>query len=143
LRDVDGAPAGAGKLVAAEFVNKGVAYRASSGAEPTAAKRTTRRTARICARLCAAGRIHAHHVGFSPARFHPFCNLARAQGRRFRRADRHRGAAAGDGKVTLAGLQNGYGNVVILQHGGQLDRVRAFVAVRRWDETRRAGRQGM
>ena len=57
---------------------------------------------------------------FSVARLHPVLGTMRA----------HRGVdyaaptgtpihAAGEGKVTFRGWQNGYGNVVILQHGGR------------------------
>jgi murein DD-endopeptidase MepM/ murein hydrolase activator NlpD len=56
---------------------------------------------------------------FSAGRMHPILGTMRA----------HRGVdyaapsgtpvrAAGDGKITFRGWQNGYGNVVILQHGG-------------------------
>lgn len=57
---------------------------------------------------------------FTAGRMHPILGKMRA----------HRGVdyaapsgtpiyAAGDGKVTFRGVQNGYGNVVILQHGGR------------------------
>jgi murein DD-endopeptidase MepM/ murein hydrolase activator NlpD len=58
--------------------------------------------------------------GFSLGRMHPILGIMRA----------HRGVdygappgtaihAAGDGKLMFRGWQNGYGNVVILQHGGR------------------------
>jgi murein DD-endopeptidase MepM/ murein hydrolase activator NlpD len=58
---------------------------------------------------------------FNPNRRHPVLNTIRA----------HRGVdyaaptgtpvkAAGDGKVQVRGTQGGYGNVVILQHGGNI-----------------------
>ena len=96
MRDVDGAPAGAGKLVAAEFVNKGVAYRAFlwRGADGSEAYYTRGRQESAQGLPALAGRIHAHHVGlFAGAISSVPANLARAQGRRFRRADGHRRCA--------------------------------------------------
>ncbi|HEX3136399.1 MAG TPA: M23 family metallopeptidase, partial [Casimicrobiaceae bacterium] len=67
--------------------------------------------------------------GFSNARFHPILQTWRA----------HKGVdyaaptgtpvrAVGDGKVIFAGRQNGYGNVVILQHGGANSTVYAHLS---------------
>jgi murein DD-endopeptidase MepM/ murein hydrolase activator NlpD len=58
---------------------------------------------------------------FNPSRRHPVLNTIRA----------HRGVdyaapsgtpirAAGDGKVLFRGVQGGYGNTIILQHGGNI-----------------------
>jgi murein DD-endopeptidase MepM/ murein hydrolase activator NlpD len=58
---------------------------------------------------------------FDPNRRHPLLNTIRA----------HRGVdyaaptgtpirAAGDGKIVFRGVQGGYGNVIILQHGGNI-----------------------
>ena len=53
--------------------------------------------------------------------------------------------AAGDGKVTFAGPQNGYGNVVVLQHGGAYSTVYAhlsrFADRHQARRARRAGRR--
>jgi murein DD-endopeptidase MepM/ murein hydrolase activator NlpD len=121
MREVDGQPAGAGRVVAAEFVSKGVAYRALLwrtveggdgyyAEDGKSLKKAFLRSPLTFTRVTS---------GFSLARFHPFLQTWRA----------HRGVdfaapsgtpvhAAGDGSVALAGRQNGYGNVVILQHGG-------------------------
>ena len=53
---VDGAPAGAGKLIAAEFVNKGVIYRAFLWRGADGSEATTATTARVCARRSCARR---------------------------------------------------------------------------------------
>ena len=42
--------------------------------------------------------------------------VARAQRHGLRRADRHRVKATADGVVDFAGVQGGYGNVVVLRH---------------------------
>ena len=78
---------------------------------------------------------------FTAGRMHPILGTMRA----------HRGVdyaapsgtpvhAAGDGKITFRGWQNGYGNVVILQHGGHYSTpVRPHVAFR--IDPRRPARQ--
>lgn len=66
---------------------------------------------------------------FNPNRRHPILNTIRA----------HRGVdyaaprgtpikAAGDGKVILRGVKNGYGNAVILQHGGNITTLYAHMS---------------
>ena len=66
---------------------------------------------------------------FNPNRRHPILNTIRA----------HRGVdyaaprgtpikAAGDGKVIFRGVQNGYGNTVILQHGGNITTLYAHMS---------------
>jgi murein DD-endopeptidase MepM/ murein hydrolase activator NlpD len=121
MRDVDGSPAGAGKLIAAEFVNKGVVYRAFlwRGADGSEAYYSQDGKNLRKAFLRSPVEFTRITSGFSLARFHPFLKTWRA----------HRGVdfaaptgtpvrAAADGKVVVAGRQNGYGNVVILQHAG-------------------------
>lgn len=66
---------------------------------------------------------------FNPKRRHPILNTIRA----------HRGVdyaaprgtpikAAGDGKVIFRGVKNGYGNAVILQHGGNITTLYAHMS---------------
>lgn len=66
---------------------------------------------------------------FNPKRRHPILNTIRA----------HRGVdyaaprgtkvmAAGDGKVIFRGVKNGYGNTVILQHGGNITTLYAHLS---------------
>ncbi len=131
MREVDGYAAGAGKVIAAEFVAKGIANRAylwrgADGSEGYyAADGKSLRKAFLRSPL-EFTRITS---GFSMARFHPFMQTWRA----------HRGVdfaaptgtpvrAAGDGKVTVAGRQNGYGNVVTLQHAGAFSTVYAHLS---------------
>ena len=131
MRDVDGAPAGAGKLVAAEFVNKGVVYRAFlwRGADGSEAYYTQEGKNLRKAFLRSPVEFTRITSGFSLARFHPFLHTWRAhKGVDFAAPTGTPVRAAGDGKVSFAGRQNGYGNVVILQHGGANSTVYAHLS---------------
>ena len=77
---------------------------------------------------------------FNPRRKHPILNTIRA----------HRGVdyaapsgtpikAAGDGKVIFRGRKNGYGNAVIVQHGGNITTLYAHMS--RFHNSSRAGRR--
>ncbi len=77
---------------------------------------------------------------FNPRRKHPILNTIRA----------HRGVdysapsgtpikAAGDGKVIFRGVKNGYGNAVIVQHGGNITTLYAHMS--RFHNTSRVGRR--
>jgi murein DD-endopeptidase MepM/ murein hydrolase activator NlpD len=121
MREVDGHPAGAGKVVAAEFVGKGTAYRAflwrgADGSEGYYAEDGKSLRKAFLRSPLEFTRITS---GFSMARFHPFMLTWRAhRGVDFAAPSGTPVRAAGDGKVMSAGRQNGYGNVVILQHSG-------------------------
>src|SRR6185295_11343511 len=131
MREVDGAPAGAGKLVAAEFVNKGVPYRAFlwRGADGSEAYYTEDGKNLRKAFLRSPVEFTRITSGFSLARFHPFLHTWRAhKGVDFAAPTGTPVRAAGDGKVSFAGRQNGYGNVVILQHGGANSTVYAHLS---------------
>jgi murein DD-endopeptidase MepM/ murein hydrolase activator NlpD len=77
---------------------------------------------------------------FNPRRKHPILNTIRA----------HRGVdyaapsgtsikAAGDGKVIFRGRKNGYGNAVIVQHGGNITTLYAHMS--RFHNSSRVGRR--
>ena len=118
---VDGEPAGAGRILAAEFENRGQVLRAfrwtaSDGTESyyTEDGRNARK-----AFLRSPMEFSRVTSGFTLARMHPILNTWRA----------HRGVdygapagtpirATASGVVASAGRQGGYGNVVILRHGG-------------------------
>ena len=131
VREIDGQPAGTGRIVAAEFVNKGKVYRAFSwqgadGSEGYYAEDGKNLRKAFMRSPLAFTRITS---GFSLARFHPFLQIWRA----------HRGVdfaaptgtpvhAAGDGRVAAEGRQNGYGNAVVLQHGAAFSTVYAHLS---------------
>lgn len=113
---------GDGKILAAEFVNSGRMYRAvrfESSDGQVADYYTPAGDSMRKQFLRAPVDFTRISSNFNPRRRHPILNTIRA----------HRGVdyaaptgtiikAAGDGRVTVAGVQGGYGNVVILEHGG-------------------------
>jgi len=120
-RYVDGEPVGVGRIVAAEFENRGqqlsaFLWRDADGQDAwyTRDGRSTR-----SAFLRSPMEFSRLTSGFSLARLHPILQTWRA----------HRGVdygaptgtpvrATADGVVTLAGVKGGYGNVVTLRHTG-------------------------
>ncbi len=113
---------GDGRILAAEFVNAGRTFRAVryESADGEIADYFTPDGDSMRKQFLRAPvdftRISSN---FNPSRRHPILNTIRA----------HKGVdyaaptgtvikAAGDGRVTVAGVQGGYGNVVILEHGG-------------------------
>ena len=131
MREVDGQPAGAGKVVAAEFVGKGIAYRAflwrgADGSEGYYAEDGKSLRKAFLRSPLEFTRVTS---GFSMARFHPFMQTWRAhRGVDFAAPSGTPVRAAGDGTVLSAGRQNGYGNVVMLQHAGAVSTVYAHLS---------------
>lgn len=130
-RFIDGEPAGAGRILAAEFVNRGTTLHAYqwTPADGTSGYygddgRSLRR-AFLRAPL-AFSRITS---GFTTARFHPI----------LKRWKEHHGTDFGapmgtpvhvtaDGVVAVAGQQTGYGNVIIVRHGSTYSTVYAHLS---------------
>ena len=119
MRVIDGEPAGTGRIVAAEFDNRGKTHQAYLFRDTDGSENyyTADGTALRGAFLRSPMEFSRVTSGFSNARFHPILQTWRA----------HRGVdyaastgtpvrATGNGKVTFAGRQEGYGNVVMLEH---------------------------
>ena len=119
----DGVKLRDGQIVAAEFVNQGKPFRAArfSDASGRAGYYTPEGRSVRKAFLRAPLNFSRISSNFNPSRRHPVLNTIRA----------HRGVdyaaptgtqirAAGDGKVLFRGVQGGYGNTIILQHGGNI-----------------------
>lgn len=131
VRYVDGEPVGPGRIVAAEFANRGKTlraflWRAEDGSESYFAEggRPMRKSF-----LRSPMELSRVTSGFSAARFHPILQTWRA----------HKGVdyaaptgtpvrATGDGTVRYAGRQNGYGNVIELQHRGSISTLYAHLS---------------
>jgi len=121
MRYVDGEPAGAGRVLAAEFVNRGMPHRAfywrdadGTGNYYTDIGRNARN-----AFLRSPMELTRITSGFTMARFHPVLqdwrehkgvDYAAPQGTPVR--------VTADGVVAYAGWQNGYGNVIFIRHQG-------------------------
>jgi murein DD-endopeptidase MepM/ murein hydrolase activator NlpD len=130
VRRIDGEPAGAGRIVAAEFVNKGVAYRAFLWRSPDGTESYYGEDGRSLKKAFLRSPVEFTRItsGFSLARFHPFLQTWRAhKGVDFAAPSGTPVHAAGAGKVTVAGWQGGYGNVVMLQHAGAYSTVYAHL----------------
>ena len=133
----DGKRIAEGDILAAEFVNRGKRYRAvrfkdaSGRVDYYTPEGRSVRKAFVRAPLSFA-RISSN---FNPRRRHPKLNTIRA----------HKGVdyaaptgtpikAAGDGKVIHRGRKGGYGNAVIIQHGGNITTLYAHMS--RFSKTR-------
>lgn len=115
---------GDGRILAAEFINDGHVYRAI---------RYESTDGKISNYFTPQGRsMHKQFLrapvdftrissGFSLARFHPILNRFRAhKGVDYAASTGTPVKAAGDGRISFRGVQNGYGNVIILDHGSKI-----------------------
>jgi murein DD-endopeptidase MepM/ murein hydrolase activator NlpD len=119
----DGVKLRDGQIVAAEFVNQGKSFRAARFQDETGRAGYYTPEGRSVRRAFIRAPLNFTRISsnFNPNRRHPVLNTIRA----------HRGVdyaaptgtpirAAGDGKVSFRGVQGGYGNTIILQHGGNI-----------------------
>jgi murein DD-endopeptidase MepM/ murein hydrolase activator NlpD len=130
-RAIEGEPAGAGRILAAEFVNQGVVYRAYQWTDPEGqsgyydADGRSLRTAFLRAPL-AFSRITS---GFTTARFHPILKTWKAhKGTDFGAPTGTPVHVTADGVVEVAGRETGYGNVIIVRHGKTYSTVYAHLS---------------
>jgi len=145
-RHVDGEPAGTGRILAAEFENRGNTYRVFRWTSPDGTEGYYAQDGRSARKAFLRSPMEFSRItsGFSLARLHPILNSWRA----------HRGVdfaapmgtpirATGDGLVEAVGRQGGYGNVVVVRHGGSYSTLYAHLS--RFAASTRAGarvRQG-
>ncbi len=121
-----GKPVRTGRVIAAEFINDGVAHRAiwfnagdGQGGYYTADGKSLRK-----AFLRSPLEFSRVTSGFSTARFHPVLKKVRAhKGIDYGAPTGTRVKATGDAIVEFAGRQGGYGNVIILRHQGRYETV--------------------
>jgi murein DD-endopeptidase MepM/ murein hydrolase activator NlpD len=120
-----------GPIVAAEFVNRGTAYRAARYVDANGRADYYTPEGLSMRRAFDRNPIEFTRISsnFNPNRRHPILNTIRA----------HRGVdyaaptgtpvrAAGDGKVEFRGVNGGYGNAVVLQHGGNITTLYAHLS---------------
>ena len=122
----NGEPARAGRVLAVEFVNQGTPYRAlyfqadnGEGGYYTPDGKSLRK-----AFLRSPLEFSRISSGFSSGRFHPILKTWRAHKGIDYAAPTGTGVkAAADGIVAVAGWQDGYGNVIFLEHQGSYSTV--------------------
>jgi murein DD-endopeptidase MepM/ murein hydrolase activator NlpD len=130
-RYVDGEVVGVGRVLAAEFENRGTIFRAylwraADGTEGYYAEdgKSTRR-----AFLRSPMEFSRITSGFTQARFHPILQTWRAhRGIDFAAPTGTPVRATADGVITLAGREGGYGNVVMIKHSGTYSTVYAHLS---------------
>ncbi len=119
----DGVKLRDGQIVAAEFINQGKSFRAARFRDATGRVGYYTPDGRSVRKAFIRAPLNFTRISsnFNPSRRHPVLNTIRA----------HRGVdyaaptgtpvrAAGDGKVLFRGVQGGYGNTIVLQHGGSV-----------------------
>ena len=119
----DGVKIKDGDILAAEFLNQGKPYRAARYAIGDGRPDYYAPDGKSLRKAFIRAPVDFTRISspFNPNRRHPILNTIRA----------HRGVdyaaptgtpirAAGDGKVLFRGVQGGYGNTIILQHGGNV-----------------------
>lgn len=119
----NGEPVKTGRVLAAEFVNAGKAYRAvyfrdRDGHEGYYSPEGKNLRKAFLRSPLEFSRITS---GFTLARFHPILQTWRAhKGVDYGAPTGTRVRAVADGTVAFAGKQNGYGNLIVLQHNGSI-----------------------
>jgi murein DD-endopeptidase MepM/ murein hydrolase activator NlpD len=130
-RRIEGTLEGAGRIIAAEFVNSGKAYRAFLWNAPDGGDGYYDEAGRSLRKAFLRSPLGFTRVssGFSLARFQPFLQAWHAhKGVDFAAPTGTPVHAAGTGKVIVAGEQTGYGNVIMLQHGATYTTVYAHLS---------------
>jgi murein DD-endopeptidase MepM/ murein hydrolase activator NlpD len=116
---LDGEKIGHGNIIAAQFINNGrtfqaIRFKTQKGShyytpDGLAMRKTFIRTPVDFTRISSKFNPNRLHPIFKTSRPHRGVDYAAASGTPVK--------AAGDGKISFAGKQNGYGNVVIIDHG--------------------------
>ena len=119
----DGVKLRNGEIVAAEFINQGKSYRAARYRNGRGRSDYFTPDGRSVRKAFLRAPVEFTRISsnFNPNRRHPVLNSIRA----------HRGVdyaaptgtpvqASGDGKIIFRGVQGGYGNAVVIQHGGNI-----------------------
>ena len=127
----DGEEVATGRIIAAEFTNRGKTFRAflwrdASGSEGYYTEDGAARRAAFLRSPVEFSRVTS---GFSNARFHPILQEWRAhKGVDYAAPAEYPVRVVGDGKIIFAGVQSGYGNVVEVQHHGAFSTVYAHLS---------------
>ena len=125
-RYVDGEATGTGRIVAAEFVNRGQTLRAFLWRDDDGRDAYYTEEGRNARNAFLRSPMEFSRItsGFSLARFHPVLQQWRAhQGVDYAAPTGTPVRATADGIVTAAGWQGGYGNAIFLRHQGSYSTV--------------------
>lgn len=119
----DGVKLRDGQIIAAEFINQGKSFRAARFSDEGGRNDYYAPDGRSLRKAFIRAPLNFTRISspFNPNRRHPVLNTIRA----------HRGVdyaaptgtpvrAAGDGKILFRGVQGGYGNTIVLQHGSNI-----------------------
>jgi len=126
----DGRPLRAGRVLAAELVNGRKTYRAIWFADETGRSGYYTPEGKSLRRAFLRSPLEFSRItsGFAE-RFHPILRQWRAhQGVDYGAPTGTRVKATADGTVEFMGVQNGYGNVVVLRHGGAITTLYAHLS---------------
>lgn len=120
-----------GDILAAEFINRGTSYRAARYTDEDGAVDYFTPEGRSVRKAFIRAPVDFTRISstFDLARRHPVLNTIRA----------HRGVdyaaptgtpvrAAGDGTVSFRGARNGFGNTVVIEHGGKITTLYAHLS---------------
>jgi len=131
-----------GEIVAAEFNNNGRTFQAIRYVDNTGRSDYFTPDGHSVRKAFVRAPVDFSRISssFNPRRRHPILNTIRA----------HRGVdyaaprgtpikAAGDGKVIFRGVKNGYGNAIIVQHGGNITTLYAHMS--KFNNSARVGRR--
>jgi murein DD-endopeptidase MepM/ murein hydrolase activator NlpD len=131
MRYLDGEPVGAGRIVAAEFANNGRVLRAFLWRDADGSESYYDENGGALRKAFLRSPMEFTRVssGFSSARFHPILKTWRA----------HKGIdypapvgtpvrTTASGRIVFAGVQNGYGKVVRVQHRGAFSTLYAHLS---------------
>ena len=120
-----------GDIVAAEFINQGETFQAIRYRDPDGKVSYFSPEGRNMRKAFLRAPLSFSRVSsnFNPNRRHPVLNTIRAhKGVDYAAPSGTAVKAAGDGKVIYRGVKGGYGNTVILQHGGNITTLYAHMS---------------
>jgi murein DD-endopeptidase MepM/ murein hydrolase activator NlpD len=122
-RSRDGVAVVEGNILAAEFTNQGEVFRAIRYEDPSGHSSYFTPDGRSLRKTFLRAPLSFSRVSsnFNPNRRHPVLNTIRAhKGVDYAASHGTPVKAAGDGKIIFRGKKGGYGNAVIVQHGGNI-----------------------
>lgn len=130
-RYADGEPVGTGRILAAEFDNHGVAYRAFLWRAPDGSDSYYTDDGHSLHRAFLRSPLAFSRItsGFTPSRYHPFLHKWLAHtGTDFAAPIGTPVRATADGEIAFVGQQTGYGNVVFIRHDATYTSVYAHLS---------------